>query len=87
MQHGEHNEASLRVWSALTKSNVYLAFTYGAVHETLFKKGYGTNAVAVGSMLTRKKVEIVKKNKIVYFAYSARLISILYEINIIIYSL
>lgn len=79
MQHGEHNEASLRVWSALTKSNVYLAFTYGAVHETLFKKGYGTNAVAVGSMLTRKKVEIVKKNKIVYFAYSARLISILYD--------
>ena len=75
MQHGEHNEASLRVWSALTKSNVYLAFTYGAVHEALFKKGYGTNAVAVGSMLTRKKVERIKKNKIVYFAYSAGLTS------------
>lgn len=79
MQHGEHNEASLRVWSALTKSNVYLAFTYGAVHEALFKKGYGTNAIAVGSMLTRKKVERVKRNKIVYFAYSAGLISMLYD--------
>jgi hypothetical protein len=71
MQHGEHNEASLRVWSAFTKSNVYLAFTYGSVHEALFKKGYGTNAIAVGSMLTRKKVETEKKNKIVYFTDSA----------------
>lgn len=75
MQHGEHNEASLRVWSTLTRSNVYLAFTYGAYHEALFKKGYGTNAVAVGSMLTRKKVERVNKNKIVYFTYSAGLTS------------
>lgn len=75
MQHGEHNEASLRVWSALTKSNVYLAFMYGAVHEALFKKGYGTNAIAVGSMLTRKKVEKAKRNKIVYFTDSTGLTS------------
>lgn len=74
MQHGEHNQGSLREWSALTKANVYLAFTYGSVHERLFHKGYGTEACAVGSMLMRNyPPKIHGKNRIVYFTDMANI--------------
>lgn len=75
MQHGEHNQENLKSWSALTKSNIYLAFTYGESHEKLIHSTYKTNALAVGSLLTKRSPGYAKKGRIVYFTDTAWIVS------------